>query len=649
MRNELKHIEEIENYLLNKLNSADKINFERKMEMNPALQTEVEIQKSIAENIALKAFAADINKFHQTFITQETISGSTFFGKWFLNTILAIIITGISALSIYYFANGNKFSNLKTEEKAVENKIPVNQSPDTKHENNRKDSVLKRKTIPTYSSATMIPAGPLYTKSGSDFTNDFSSSPQIIDEDVLKKIQIPFEEITMNAQEGKEFFTAKSHSRIAFPAGILQHQDGSKVEGEVTIRYREFRNPAEMAFSGIPMEHEQNGEKFQMNSAGMIEVRCVQNGEELKIGKNNYFTMDYRVTDNLDSCYFWSLNDQTKKWKCKDTLQYGNPNPEIPEEYPYGMVIGKLFDAYSGDTMFYSKIKFTAIGDLNSKEYTAFFNDTGFIVPKMEPGQYLATFTKKGYNSFQFNGVYVTKGQMSELIIHMKPKKKYHAYVDDIIINTFDKNAFNRKLKKVNAKGTFKTFNDIPENLKGEYAMTESTSEMIYEDGSKKVIRMNRKEATARNNQRPKFTITNPTNEEKTAMKNNAIFNSTVFGLQCEGFGVYNCDQIKRLNNPVKVRPSFGNTELSDKNQNKQMVVIDKNINTVFTFYGNEFSISKNGRNCLLIYSNGKIFGIRENDFSSLKISGNGEYYIPVTDITSQIHSTEDLKKFLEF
>ena len=648
MRNELKHIEEIENYLLGKLNSAEKIEFEHKMEMNPALQSEVEIQKAITEKIAIRAFAAEINNFHQTFIAQETIAGSAFFGKWFLNTILAILITGISALSIYYFANGNKNYDLKTNKPTFEKNETGKITPKNNHPLNQKDSVLKRKTIPTYSSATMIPAGPLYKKNETDFTNNFNPSSKNTDEDILKKIQVPFEEITMNAQEGKEFFTAKSRSRIVFPAGILQHQDGSKVEGEVTIRYREFRNPAEMAFSGIPMEHEQNGEKFQMNSAGMIEVRCVQNGEELKIGKNNYFTMDYRVTDNLDSCYFWSLNDQTKKWKCKDTLQYGNPNPELPEEYPYGIVAGKLFDAYSGDTLFYSKIKFTAIGDLNSKEYTAFYNDTGFIVPKMEPGQYMATFIKKGYQSFQFNGVYVSKGQMSELIIHMKPKKKYHHYVDDFFMNTFNKNTYNRKLKHVNAKGSFRTFNDIPENLKGEYAMTESTSEMIYEDASKKAIRKNRKDAAARNNQRPEFTISNPASEEKEAMKKNVIFNSTVFGLQCEGFGIYNCDQIKRINHPVKVRPSFGNTELSDKNSNKQMVVIDKDLNTVFTFFGNEFSIGKNGRNCLLIYSNGKIFGIRENDFNSVHISKDGEYYMPVTEITSEIKSTEDLKKYLE-
>lgn len=647
MRNELKHIEEIENYLSGKLSKKERVIFESRLQSDSELSNEVELQKNLTERIAVIGFAHDIKSYHQEWISIEAKNlQSGFKAKWFLNTFLAIFVTSLTAFSIYYFSKSAEPKLVKEDQKI----------------NSDSTLVKKKRNIHSNGSVSFIPNGPTYSSS-TPTTYSFTSPGrpktmgQILNadsiipagktEDVLKRLQVPFEEITMDAQEGKEFTTKVSGSRVVMPAGILQYQNGMKVIGEVTIRYREFRNAAEMAFSGIPMEHEQNGEQFQMNSTGMIEIRAVQNGEELKIGKNNYFMLDYNVTESLDDTYFWSMNDQTKKWTCQDTLKYGNPNPEISEaeEEKFGMLTGKFFNALTKDTLYYAKIKLTPVGDLGQTVSSTYYNDTGFVMPKVKPGKYHATISKDGFDSYTFENIDLAAGQYRQLVIELKPAKMRPHIFSKKIFSSLSKDSYNRKLKNIQPSGKLTGFNDIPQELKGEFAMTENTSEMIYENNLS--IRKKRKKSSEINEvkpNKPKFMVI--TAEKESAAKDN--FSKTVYGLNCAGFGVYNCDQIKRMQEPVKVRPMFGNVSNSpDASLYKEMVVIDKNMNSVFRFFDQEFSCSKDGKNVLLVYFQGKIYGVSEQEFSSLQIKNNGTYTFPLNDITDQLQSTEDLKKYL--
>jgi len=646
MRNELKHIEEIENYLSGNLSFAEKTLFESRMNSDSNFLQEIELQKSLTERIALKGFTNEIQNFHNEWLISESkIIGNGFQVKWILNTFLAIFITGISALSIYYFAGENKENLISENEKSI---------TDT--------TILKKKKSTTNKSVSFIPNGPNYNvtapttyaftpqnkpKTLAQILNSDSITPIGTVNNVLARLQVPFEEITMDAYEGTEFMTKYSRSRVVMPGGILQHQDGSKVTGEVTIRYREFRNAAEIVFSEIPMEHEQNGEKFQMNSAGMIEIRAIQNGEELKIGKNNYFMLDYNVTETLDDAYFWSMNDQSKKWTCEDTLKYGNPNPEIPDhkEENYGMLTGKFFNVLSKDTIYYAKIKLTPVGDIGQTVSSAYYNDTGFVMPKIKPGRYMATISKNGFESYVFENIEIVAGKSRILEVNLKPRKSNGHTISKWFYSTFNKNSLNRKLKTVKAHASLTSLKEIPASLMGEFAMIESPNEMIYDDMSlsKKEQRKNQQSANIKEN-KPSFIVEQKSKNE--IVKNK--FNHTVYGLKCAGFGVYNCDQIIKMKDPVKVRPMFRNSSESiDNSTFKQMFIIDKNMNSVFSFYGTDFAISSSGRNCFLLYHNGKIYGVKEEEFASMKITKDGTYEFQLTDITKQLQSTEDLKKYL--
>ena len=98
----------------------------------------------------------------------------------------------------------------------------------------------------------------------------------------FEKIQVPFSTIDIDNRTGgrAEYYSGSS---IEMPALAAIHQNGEIVEGIYQLYYREFRDQAEIALSGIPMTYTENGNDEIFNSAGMYEIRAMQNGEELKL------------------------------------------------------------------------------------------------------------------------------------------------------------------------------------------------------------------------------------------------------------------------------------------------------------------------------------------------------------------------------
>lgn len=635
MRSELKNIELIENFLLGKLSNEDKIVFETEMKNNSRFQTEIEIQKNLMEIIALNSFITEVKNYHPEFITSNKNGGR---GKWFLNSIIVLLVSGVTALAVFF--SYNKQSTVKEEKKPQKEAKTISKS----------NAKLISNTNP---SITPISTNtPNITKQ-----NPKKSIPTVLvpednreENDLLKKLQVPFEEINMDAQEGKTFFTKASNSKIYFPAGILQHEDGSKVIGEVTIRYREWRNAAEMAFSRIPMTVNENGEEMRFNSAGMIEIRAIQDGEELKIGKETFFTIDYNVTEKLDSCYFWSLNDKTQNWDKLNQLEFGNNsyspvfkegskyiNPEIKykdsvieSEYGYGFLYGKVQNPLSDTVDINYAIKLIS-SQINGPKYQITKTDTGYFLPGVIPGSYMAIVSADGFNSYTVENVEIIKNKYTELNVKLKPVKiKNHAFYKIRIKKGIERRDYNRKIKDVNSGAEMTSTKNIPLEVKRTQYQFNTD-----EDGFLAPTLVNDPVNFVKQNK-----------ELEAANKN---YSNLVTGLKCAGFGVYNCDQVRRMTNPVNVRPSFGSSLPNEKPiKTNYLVLIDKDLNASFNFYTNQFSHSKDGKNIVLIYSGEKVYSILEDDFKKGQKLPNGNTEFKLTDISSQVQSIDDLKKFLK-
>jgi hypothetical protein len=55
------------------------------------------------------------------------------------------------------------------------------------------------------------------------------------------------------------------------------------VQGELTLRYREFHSAFDLLWAGIPMDITVGGKKGQLESDGMFEIQAVQNGQLLQL------------------------------------------------------------------------------------------------------------------------------------------------------------------------------------------------------------------------------------------------------------------------------------------------------------------------------------------------------------------------------
>lgn len=124
-------------------------------------------------------------------------------------------------------------------------------------------------------------------------------------------------------------FTTQSGTTIAIPANAIVDAAGQAVRGPVTLRYREFRNVAEIISSGIPMTVKGDHEQTEwMQTAGMFEIRGFQNGEAVNIAEDK--SVEVGFISPVDGAYdAWVLDDNTNEWT---KLGPGAAPVEIPLE-----------------------------------------------------------------------------------------------------------------------------------------------------------------------------------------------------------------------------------------------------------------------------------------------------------------------------
>lgn len=648
MRSELKNIELIENYLLGNLNNDQKKSFEFELQNNLRLKEEVDTQKKLMLGLSLLAFTNDIKAYHPEFIAQEGTGGKF---KWFLNSLLVIVVTGITSLVIFFnggnkneknnsYKNDQNSSQITDKNNNQDVLLAINDSNsqvkylNANHGSNSQSignnqllSLTNKRSKTTLSSSkaiknpTVMEPGDYIPVQDTIVNDSLLSDRNKINEDIFNRLQVPFEEVKIQAHLGGNFITKKSKSKFTIPAGILQNTNGETVNGEVTIKYREWRNAAEMAFCQIPMTHHENGEDFNFNSAGMFEIRAYQNGKELEISPEKTISVEFKVTEKLDSCYFWSLNDKTQKWTKLDTLNYSNNNAmrkNVVDMYDggrYFRLFGRKLSIGPRTGVLTGSIKDNKQGEeknMSDKYYISkrvlfFFYknqkispnyiDTGYVYSYLKRGTYKAELKDGKYSDMIVNKVRIKKNKVTELdfTIDLKKNQKNADYKTD----------YSLRHTNINSQQFISSlYNDS----------------IYYNDYMSKAY--------------------------AEQMHNQSLLFQT---LHCNKFGVYNCDQIKRINQPVSVRPSFTNSSNDEIKPASTSIVsmIDLKRNAAFSFGAKEFTCSANGKNVVLLFSENKIYAIQNKEFSELKINKSGKYNLKMEDITDSIHSTKDLEKYL--
>jgi hypothetical protein len=122
-----------------------------------------------------------------------------------------------------------------------------------------------------------------------------------------------------------------------------------------------------------------------------------------------------------------------------------------------------------------------------------------------------------------------------------------------------------------------------------------------------------------------------------------------VRGLNIETFGVYNCDQVYRIQNLVSITPVFTDEKGAVISNPWLVSMIDLDYNGAFSFGPGNFLCNPNGKTVLLLFTrSNQLYALSKNQFNAMHIKQSGRYTFKMQNCTEKIRSTADLSKFLE-
>ncbi len=150
-----------------------------------------------------------------------------------------------------------------------------------------------------------------------------------------ENLDIPFQSYKVDSQTSSTL-EYSSGSVINVPENAFLDKSGKVVTGSVDLTYREFNDPMEIAFSGIPMGYDSLGVVYPFQSSGMVEIRASQNGEELFVNPDSKIRID--MVSNSSSSIFnlYSMADgEGWELKGKDSIASRDGSEIIRERFQY--------------------------------------------------------------------------------------------------------------------------------------------------------------------------------------------------------------------------------------------------------------------------------------------------------------------------
>ncbi|MBK9283309.1 MAG: hypothetical protein IPM51_03225 [Sphingobacteriaceae bacterium] len=126
------------------------------------------------------------------------------------------------------------------------------------------------------------------------------------------KLNIAYSKYKVDSRSGGEI-NHPSSSKIKIPKNAFVDKNGKEIVGEVTIEYREFHDKADIIASGIPMAYDSAGKKYNLESAGMFDIKGSQNGDPVFI--RNEIEVELASANPQDRFNQYYLDTLKQNWE----------------------------------------------------------------------------------------------------------------------------------------------------------------------------------------------------------------------------------------------------------------------------------------------------------------------------------------------
>jgi hypothetical protein len=131
----------------------------------------------------------------------------------------------------------------------------------------------------------------------------------------IEGVEVPQQLYSMNASEGATV-EAASGSVIKVPSDAFVDENGQRVSGNVTLAYREFRTPADLVMSGIPMSSADTDSAgaWYFESGGMLEITAFQGQQELSMADGKSISIVFSSTSDSPAMELFRFEDAANEW-----------------------------------------------------------------------------------------------------------------------------------------------------------------------------------------------------------------------------------------------------------------------------------------------------------------------------------------------
>ena len=122
--------------------------------------------------------------------------------------------------------------------------------------------------------------------------------------------EFEYKELTFDVKDGFEYH-ATNGTHLSIPKNAFVDKTGKSVKGEVTIKFKEFHKAKDILLSGIPMQMNDDRNKY-MQSGGMFDIRAFSSNDEIELQKGKSIGVNLAALNDVDDSFnlYYLKNDE---------------------------------------------------------------------------------------------------------------------------------------------------------------------------------------------------------------------------------------------------------------------------------------------------------------------------------------------------
>jgi hypothetical protein len=157
-----------------------------------------------------------------------------------------------------------------------------------------------------------------------------STYSKLLNHPPLPGLDIPYQKFTIDPAKSNVLYSTRG-ATIHIPSHAFLDKDGTIIQGEVEVVYREFYNPLDFYLAGIPMNYNDQGEEKVLESGGMVEINATSSNEELFVNPENKIKVDLFSWTKSPDFNLYDLDKNTGRWveKGKNAILTSNQDAEL--------------------------------------------------------------------------------------------------------------------------------------------------------------------------------------------------------------------------------------------------------------------------------------------------------------------------------